>query len=65
MSTIEEGVCEICGSGVHVSEEGQDLGEPGRLSCDGCNRPTIQCTCEGSEGSKPGRSPDIEDASRA
>ncbi len=64
MSVIEEGVCETCGSGVHVADKGQDEGEPGRVACDGCNRPTLECTCAPTEGSKSGRSPDVEETSR-
>jgi hypothetical protein len=39
---IETGVCEKCGMGVHLDEEG-------RTTCDGCNRSTATCTCESAQ----------------
>lgn len=36
----EQGVCEKCGGGVHIDEEGL-------VACDGCGVSTIFCTCEG------------------
>jgi hypothetical protein len=45
MSAVDQGVCEKCGQGVHISSEGQDAGEPGRVVCDGCSMPTELCTC--------------------
>jgi hypothetical protein len=44
MATAIEGVCEKCGRGVHIGDEG-DLAEPGRTICDGCRKPTSNCTC--------------------
>lgn len=44
-SFLDGAVCERCGKGVHISDEGRDEGEPGRISCDGCNKPTVACTC--------------------
>lgn len=45
MSDEIDGVCENCGQGLHYSVEGRDEGEPGRMACDGCNKPTVDCTC--------------------
>ena len=36
----ESGVCEKCGAGVHIDEEGG-------LACDGCGVSTGVCTCTG------------------
>ena len=36
---IDTGVCETCGKGVHLDEEG-------RTACDGCGRATMQCSCQ-------------------
>ena len=36
---LETGVCETCGSGVHLDEEG-------RLACDGCGKVQENCSCE-------------------
>ena len=36
---LDSGVCEKCGNGVHLDEEG-------RLACDGCGKIQPNCTCE-------------------
>lgn len=40
MTDAVEGVCEKCGAGVSIGEEGT-------LICDGCSTATGVCTCEG------------------
>ena len=37
--TVVEGLCEQCGRGTHLNEEG-------RVSCDGCDMATDLCQCE-------------------
>ena len=49
MTSVNEGVtegavCEACGMGVRISDE-SDEGEPGRVVCEGCGRPTDLCSC--------------------
>ena len=43
MTDAVEGVCEKCGAGVSIDEEGM-------LSCDGCGKTTGLCTCGGRPG---------------
>ncbi len=40
MTDAAEGVCEKCGAGVSINEEGS-------LVCDGCNKGSGLCTCDG------------------
>jgi hypothetical protein len=43
MTDTVEGVCEKCGGGVSIDEEGA-------LKCDGCGVSTGACTCGGRTG---------------
>ena len=36
---METGVCAMCGKDVHIDDK------EGRVVCDGCDRPTDNCTC--------------------
>ena len=36
---METGVCALCGDGVHLDDK------EGRVVCDGCDKPTDNCTC--------------------
>lgn len=40
MTDTVEGVCEKCGGGVHIGEEGE-------VACDGCGLSSAMCTCAG------------------
>ncbi len=43
MTDTVEGVCEKCGAGVSINEEGV-------VACDGCGLSSGVCTCEGAAG---------------
>jgi ribosomal protein S27AE len=40
---IREGVCALCGKGVHIDNH------EGRVACDGCGMATDNCTCTGED----------------
>ena len=42
---LNTGVCEKCGMGVHLDEEG-------RVSCDGCGQTVDRCSCQPAQASQ-------------